>query len=432
MKKVIVILGLPVYVYRDMHRARFAAIAALIGMIGFGVAPVFTGAQSNSIASSGTSQVQQQQQQQIVQLNQQIAQYQVALQQVGANKKTLQNAITTLNLQKKKLQTQVQLTQAQINAAQSKIVQLGKGIASDQQGIKIDQQALGNDIRIQAQVDSEPLAVQLLSAKGLSDMWNDFQDLSQLNTAVQGKTQSLLSHKSSLASAQVQTKQTQTALVAQKSTLASQQASVVATAQQKQQLLTQTNAQESKYQQLLAQAEAQLESFSNFSQNAGGSGILSNLTACDTWGCYYNQRDSQWGNEALNGTQYTMKSDGCLVTAMAMVMTHYGARGVTPETINSNSSNFAAYEPAYLLLMINAGGMTATRKAATIDATLASGNPVIVGLHALGGTHFVVLMSGSKGNYTIKDPYFSDGNNATFSEHYTMKEIYAIDKVAVS
>ena len=91
-----------------------------------------------------------------------------------------------------------------------------------------------------------------------------------------------------------------------------------------------------------------------------------------------------------NGTKYSLASDGCLVTAMAMVLTHYGYRDVTtPVTINSNPNNFASYYPAYLLMTINVDGASATRITAAIDAILATGNPVIAGLHAYGGTHFV-------------------------------------------
>ena len=127
-----------------------------------------------------------------------------------------------------------------------------------------------------------------------------------------------------------------------------------------------------------------------------------------------------------------MAADGCLVTAMAMVLTHYGYRDVTPVTINSNPNNFAAYYPASLLTTINVDGVSATRKTAAIDATLATGNPVIVGIHAYGGTHFVVLVSGSKGNYIMKDPYITDGNNISFTANYTLRSIFAITKVVIS
>ena len=197
-------------------------------------------------------------------------------------------------------------------------------------------------------------------------------------------------------------------------------------------MLVQTKAQESTYQKLLAAAQAQLASFSAFAQNAGGSKLLGNQTTCDSWGCYYNQRDTAWGSMPLNGTHYNLASDGCLVTAMAMVMTHYGYKDVTPVTINSNPSNFAAYYPAYLMITINVDGVSATRTSAAIDATLATGNPVIVGVHAYGGTHYVVLTSGSKGNYLMRDPYIPNGKDVSFTSKYSLRSIFGITKVTIS
>jgi hypothetical protein len=171
--------------------------------------------------------------------------------------------------------------------------------------------------------------------------------------------------------------------------------------QSKKQLLTETQGSEANYQKLLNQAQAQLASFSRFVNSQGGASILSGQTSCDSWGCYYNQRDSQWGTLALNGTQYSIASDGCLVTSMAMMYTHYGHRGVTPATINSNSGNFASYYPAFLSKSISADGASSQRIGADLDATLASGNPVVVGISYDGGPladHFVVFLSGSGGN----------------------------------
>jgi hypothetical protein len=117
---------------------------------------------------------------------------------------------------------------------------------------------------------------------------------------------------------------------------------------------------------------------------------------------------------------------------MAMVMTHYGYRSVTPVTINSDPSNFAAYYPAYLLTTINVAGVSASRKTATIDATLAAGTPVIIGLHAYGGTHFVVLVSGIRGNYLMRDPYIQNGKDISFTDHYSLRSIFGISKVVIS
>ncbi len=195
-------------------------------------------------------------------------------------------------------------------------------------------------------------------------------------------------------------------------------------------LLAQTQGSEANYQRLLAQAKAQLAGFSRFTANSGGSGLLSNQTVCDDWGCYYSQRDSQWGTQSLNGTQYTLASDGCLVTAMAMVMTHYG-RKTLPSDINANPSNFASYYPAYLLYTISANGTTAERIGTAIDSALSNGDPVVVGLRALGGTHFVVLRSGSGGNYMMNDPYIENGNNISFNAHYSVGSIYEVSRVVI-
>ncbi len=196
----------------------------------------------------------------------------------------------------------------------------------------------------------------------------------------------------------------------------------------KKQLLTETQGSEANYQKLLSQAKAQLAGFSNFVAAQGGASLLSGQTSCDSWGCYYNQRDSSWGGNSLNGTQYTLASDGCLVTSMAMIFTHYGKK-ITPVDINSNSSNFASYYPAYLLFTISAGGATAQRVGASMDSVLASGDPVVVGINAYGGTHFVVIKSGSNGSYIMNDPYLSNGHDISFTDHYSMGSIFSVQKV---
>lgn len=202
----------------------------------------------------------------------------------------------------------------------------------------------------------------------------------------------------------------------------------------KQKLLTETQGDEENYQRLLSQAKAQLEGFSRFTTNQGGASLLSGQTVCDDWGCYYNQRDTQWGGSSLNGTQYTLASDGCLVTAMAMVYTHYGHKSVTPATINSISSNFAAYYPAFLKKDIVADGTSSSRVYASIDNELSSGNPVVVGISYDGGPspdHFLVLISGSNGNYKMNDPYTANGHNIPFTDKYSVGSIREIEKVAM-
>lgn len=200
----------------------------------------------------------------------------------------------------------------------------------------------------------------------------------------------------------------------------------------KKRLLADTQGSEASYQRLLSQARAQLAGFSRFTQNQGGASLLSGQTQCDSWGCYYNQRDSQWGAQPLNGTQYTLASDGCLVTSMAMVYTFMGHRNVTPATINSSSGNFASYYPAFLLKRISADGMTTDRVRTTLDSELSAGRPVIVGISYDSGPmsdHFLVIISGSNGNYMMNDPFTPNGRNIPFTSKYSVNSIRDIEKV---
>lgn len=415
--------------------ARFGMALFIMGMVfavGARTASFAHAATANTNATSSLQSEINAQNAQVTALNAQIAEYQAELQKVGANKKTLQNAINALNIQRSKVETQITATEHQINSTQLQIQQLGTSIAGTEKSIAADQSALEASMRSLAMTDEEPFILQVLSSSNVDEVWNDVDTVARVLKAIQDNVYALQTQKRDLSSSQNASLAKQSTLTNQKNSLTTQQTTLVQTKQTKAELLAETNAQESTYQKLLATAQAELANFSTFTESAGGSGLLKNQTSCDSWGCYYNQRDSSWGHDALNGTSYNLASDGCLITSMAMVMTHYGYHDVTPITINSNPDNFAAYYPAYLLFTINVDGVTATRKTASIDQTLASGNPVVVGLHAYGGTHFVVLTSGSRGTYLMRDPYIANAKDISFSANYSLKDIYEISKVVIN
>ena len=370
--------------------------------------------------------------QQISDLNKKIAEYQAQLAKVGADKKTLQAAISSLTIQRSKIETQISVTQRQIDTTNLQIKQLGSDIFNTQQTIVESKTAIGQYLQNLQTADDQSFWEQLLSAGTLDAAWNDSEAIVQIQYAIQDKVHTLQTQEAKLTDSQKASKQKQDVLTSQKKSLTSQQTTLIAAKNAKAQLLVETSAQESKYQALIAAAKAELASFSSFAKNSGSSGLLTDQTSCDSWGCYYNQRDVAWGNDALNNTTYKLSNAGCLITSMAMVMTHYGYTDVTPQTINSNPDNFATYYPAYLLMMIYVDGVTAVRKSATIDATLATGNPVVVGMHVFGGSHFIVLVSGKKGNYLMRDPYFPNAKDVNFSDRYTLADIYEVHKVVIN
>jgi len=367
---------------------------------------------------------------QIAALNAQIAEYQTQINALGQQKSTLQSAIATLTLSQKKITANLQITQDKIKAANAQVKQLGSQIGDKESEIASDQAAVASALKEVDESEDNTFIEQLLNADKMVDAWVAVDEAGQFTRALDGNVQNLASAKVVLSTNRDAVTAAQKQLTTLQASLVTQQKSLAASKTQQQTLLTQTNNSESNYQKLLAQAKAELASFSAFTTGAGGSGLLANQTVCDDWGCYYNQRDSAWGNIPLSGTTDRLAADGCLVTAMAMVLTHYGYKDVTPVTINSNPANFSAVG-GLLLNTINVDGVSASRITATIDATLSGGNPAIIGIHAYGGTHFVVFTSGSKGTYLMRDPYIANGKDISFTANYKLNSIYEVNKVVI-
>lgn len=201
----------------------------------------------------------------------------------------------------------------------------------------------------------------------------------------------------------------------------------------KNQLLSETKNSEAVYQQKVAELNAQLASFSRFASNIGIS-LLGNQTRCNDWGCYYSQRDQQWGAMYLGSSGYTLASSGCLVTSVAMVASHYG-KNVTPITIGSSSSPFAGGDLRYTISVPEA---TITRSpicssSSCLDSALSEGKPVIVRLRAANsaGTHFIVILKKEGDKYIMHDPAIANGGNLSFTDHYSLAIISRVDKVSV-
>lgn len=399
-----------------MHRAQ-----RLLGLLFFLLSfPLL--APSFALAQSGDDQ-------QIGDLEKQIAGYQAQLKTLGSQKQTLQSTIQSLDISRAQTTAQIKLTQSKIVDANKTLKGLSSDISNKEVSISIEKRGVAGSLRDVAILDDHPLAAAIFSADSLGDAWTAVDADTSLATSLQDHTQNLTSAKTVLVGRQTKVTATKKELSDLSTDLTSQQRALDSNKKQKVALLAQTQSSEANYQKLLASAQAELKSLTAFT--AGGT-ALGTQTICDAWGCYYNQRDSTWGSVALNGTGYSIQSAGCLVTSMAMVMTHYGYKSVTPVTINSNPANFTAYAPL-LLKTIYAAGVSATRVDTAMDAVLAAGDPVVVGLHpSPGATHFVVITSGSKGSYIMRDPWTAGGKDIPFSSHYSLATVYQVSKVVIN
>jgi len=180
----------------------------------------------------------------------------------------------------------------------------------------------------------------------------------------------------------------------------------------KQDLLSVTKNDEVRYQKLLSEARAQISAFKSFATSQGGS-ILPPQASPDGW--YYNQRDSRWGSNNIGSSSESVWEVGCLLSSIAMVMKKHG-NNVTPADIAGNSSYFFS-NTAFMNIPWGGGRFTGGwgNNQSAIDSKLASGEPVIVGVK--GGAHFIVLKSGSGGNYVMNDPW--NGPDLNFSDYYS-------------
>lgn len=188
----------------------------------------------------------------------------------------------------------------------------------------------------------------------------------------------------------------------------------------KEQLLSVTKNDEARYQKLLAEARAQISGFKSFASSQGGSGTIPAQSSADGW--YFNQRDERWGNHFIGGSSEPMWQVGCLISSAAMLLKQRG-ENVTPADIAANSSYFFS-NTAYMLIPWVGGRFTSVWSSdlGAIDSKLSSG-PVIVGLKAGPyGTHFIVLKSGSGGNYIMHDPW--NGSDLNFSDYYSTGQIF--------
>lgn len=198
----------------------------------------------------------------------------------------------------------------------------------------------------------------------------------------------------------------------------------------KQNLLAVTQNNEATYQKLLRQAESELEAIREAVSLRGGATPVYNQTSCDSWGCYYNQRDAKWFYTPIGYSRLATGEYGCLITSVAMVATHYG-RNIDPGDISMTPSAFFS-STAFLNFTINVAGTTIDRSEhysgyaqSVIDAELAAGRPVIVGV-MMGGFadgHFVVLKGKNSSGYILNDPWYEGAHDIPFSRYYSTSQI---------
>lgn len=346
-----------------------------------------------------------------------ISQYQDQINKLQGQANTLKNQIAQFDVQIKLTTVKIAQTQEQINMLGGRISQLGDSLAT-----------LTTAFNSRA-VETYKLSRYeggfffILSANDLGDAFARYHYLQK----IQEEDRNLLARLQEAQTTYQGQKADQEALQKQ---LKTQQASLNAQKVAKNNLLSATKNDETKYQQLLAEAKSQLAAFQNFVVRQGGASILSNQTKCNDWGCYYNQRDSQWGNIGMGGSPYTMANYGCLVTSVSMVASHYG-KNFKPGDVAVSSDAFVP-GTGYLYHSFSVNGISISISSASksiLDSELSAGRPVIAGLYS-GPDHFIVILRKEGDKYIMNDPFLENGAERPLTDKYNVSDITSLRLVS--
>ena len=344
---------------------------------------------------------------------------------------TLKQAISTLNSKMNLAQGQINQTQAQINLLEKEVTVLD-GVL-DTVNDSMDQLEKIYTARVREsykRIRATPVDLLFSTESSIGDYFNKLKYLNTIKT----KDQLILAElersrlnydqrKQDKVQKQQEVEKLKTKLLAQKKTLDIQQ-------KEKQNLLSITTNDEKKFQKLLSDAKANLAALRRYISSQGGATILSNQTKCDDWGCYYNQRDSQWGNLGLGNSSYSVAEYGCLVSSVSMMASHAG-KNIKPSDIASNASAFVPGY-GYLLHSFSVNGINVSITSVSkdkLDSELSAGRSVIAGMYG-GPDHFIVIVKKEGDKYIMHDPFLENGNNRQFSEKYNLSDINSLRLVS--
>lgn len=365
-------------------------------------------------------------------LQNKINEYTQKLSELAKSKDTLANQI-------KLIDSQVQLTILQITQSENSIRLLEGEIASltvkiGELDVQLNQLS---SLFIRQIIQSYKLQkkvpfLSFLNFKNFNSFLEQFKYISVVETNSQNTLVNMETVRTTYDMQKAEKEKKQKELEDLQKKLAQQKKNLDAQKQSKTKLLEITKNDESKYQQLLNQALAQLSAFRNFSSSAGGGSCLSSIPELGSDGNFFSQRDPRWCKQIIGLSCNNSKTcaylggDGCYVSSLSMVLKKFG-QDINPSFYASNPTNFFA-QTALIMNPPNLPSGFNFRQTGyssnLVDSEIKSGHYVIAELAAFSGTHFVVIISGNNGSYKIHDPWFGPDQN--LNDHYSVSSIKSL------
>ncbi|MFA6047697.1 MAG: C39 family peptidase [Parcubacteria group bacterium] len=331
---------------------------------------------------------------------------------------TLSSQLQTIDKEQEMNRLQISSTQKQINDLDKRINDLEKSILTKEDDLNAQKKILVGLMQSYYEYDQQGLLDLVLIDKDFSDtvVQADYLDqssvkLSEVVSTIEKDRNEMLDNRNEL-------NQKREDINKKKEDLTDRTNDLAYNENQKQSLLTKTQGEEQKYQDLLAHVEAQKKELFNFSEASNLGEVSASVSsyskpkdnlASTSW--YFSQRDSRWGNKRIGNSSSLMKDYGCAVTSVAMVFREKGA-SIDPGKMAGQKIFYydlikwpATWSPGIALTSSIGHGNI---KWSTIDSEIKSGNPVIVyiGKTNGGGGHYVVITGKDSKDYIVHDPYF--------------------------
>lgn len=198
---------------------------------------------------------------QIKQLEEEIKQYNQEVVNAATQAKTLQGTLKTLDLTKKKISTDINLTQNKIVKTELTIGQLGDEIEKTKTHMDLNKQAIITALKEKQEMQDLGLFEMVLAKGNIGDLWEDWDNVSQIQETVRTRTQELAILKYDMEKKQENFRGQKTSLVNLKQDLSGKKQAVESTVQEKAAILAITKSKEQAFKDLVKTKEEQKEQF---------------------------------------------------------------------------------------------------------------------------------------------------------------------------
>jgi murein DD-endopeptidase MepM/ murein hydrolase activator NlpD len=197
----------------------------------------------------------------IEQLEREIKEYQQQVEKVSQEKQSLQSAIQTLDLSIKKFTADIRLTETRISATNLEINELSLQIGDKQERITVNTESVAETLRQIDEMESQSLLESVLSYETLADMWDSIETMQRFQSNVRDRIDVLRDLKEDFEDRKELTEQKKRELLVYQRELQEQKYSLDLSKKEKQALLTATANTEANYKKILNEKTAAREKF---------------------------------------------------------------------------------------------------------------------------------------------------------------------------